>query len=989
MHTRYSLRFSILGLTILLLLSSVFVHTVRADPCAILHVSLPDGTYHGPHMDPWLSECWLLNLTGISQTFTVRINNTSASKRSYNTRVIIALNEAGHNNLQTLVVYGTTVPKSSFTYGTPRPFNLWNWPSGDVYPTWYSTYVNVGTINRKGYKDISVSVSFSDAAGVKMHFDAYGSTVSYTPSSSGYIAHNPISADSTVLFQTGAPPPQPPIVNFFHNPSYPNTDEMVTFNASESFDPDGYIVSYSWDFGDGSPIVTESDPITTHIYAAFGNYTVTLTVTDDESLTDEATSTVSVIQPPVAAFTYSPPDPLWHEVVTFDASASTADGGVIVSYMWDFGNGNITTVTNPVIEYTYPNLGTFTVTLNVTDSEGKWDTESKPITIEGLPLADFWWTPYYPERLESVAFNASDSTPDGGTIVSYAWDFGDGTPIVVESDPETTHSYAMNGSFTVTLNITDSEGRWDIESKIITVIPLHHYLTVNTDPPSITTIPGEGWYNEGTNVLLTAPDIIVVSPGVRYKFSHWDVDSVSQGSGVNPITVTMNVNHAATAHYTLQYYLTVTSSFGTPTGSGWYNSGTTVYASLNVGIADHGNGTRRVFTYWSVDTIILGTNYAQSDPIFMDGPKNVVANWKTQYLLEVLTAPPSLSPQPTRNPEGEPGGSWWYDASTSVTLTAQPISGYTFSHWDVDGNSKGSGVNPTTVSMNGSHTATAHYTAMVEYYLTVKTNPSSVTTISGEGWYSEGENVVLTGPEFVTVSSGVRYRFSHWDVDSVSQGFGVNPITVTMNANHTGTAHYILQYYLTVTSPYGSPTPLSNWFDAGTSINALVTTPWAGPTGTRFVSTGWTGTGSVPISGTTNSVSFAINAPSSITWNWKTQYYLTVKTDPSGITTISGEGWYDASTSVPLTAPSVTGYAFLHWDVDGALKGTGVKSISVTMNSPHTATAHYKLISVVVGGSTFAISSSPLPAWISLNVLLIAAIFLTASLLRRKAKKNS
>jgi hypothetical protein len=67
-----------------------------------------------------------------------------------------------------------------------------------------------------------------------------------------------------------------------------------------------------------------------------------------------------------------------------------------------------------------------------------------------------------------------------------------------------------------------------------------------------------------------------------------------------------------------------------------------------------------------------------------------------------------LSPEPTRNPLGEPG-SWWYDSGTDVLLTVQSISGYTFLYWDVDGTPRNSGLNPITVSMNSLHTAIAHY----------------------------------------------------------------------------------------------------------------------------------------------------------------------------------------------------------------------------------------------------------------------------------------
>jgi PKD repeat protein len=412
-----------------------------------------------------------------------------------------------------------------------------------------------------------------------------------------------------------------------------------------------------------------------------------------------------------------------HELVTFNASSSTPDGGTIVSYTWDFGDGNITTTSNPIITHAYETYGTFTVTLNVTDSEGKWDATSQQITVEKAPIADFWWTPYYPQRGETVTFDASASTPDGGTIISYAWNFGDGTPIVQTDQPIITHVYAETGDYLVTLNVTDSEGRWDTETHTITVVPKRYYLKVKTDPEGVTTIPGENWYNEGTQVTLTAPDTVSISTGVRYKFLYWDVDG-TQVDG-NPITVVMDANHTATAHYRLEYYLTVLSPFGTVGGEGWYPSGSTAYATLNTGMVDHGNGTRRVFTNWSGDA--SGDNYVQSNPITMNGPKTAVANWKTQYYLTVRTDPPAIITIP---------GEGWYDQSQSVQLIAPTVSGYTFNYWDVDGVSQGTGVTTITVVMNAPHTATAHYTPQVTTYKLKIETTTGGTTDPAPGTYT-------------------------------------------------------------------------------------------------------------------------------------------------------------------------------------------------------------------------------------------------------------
>ncbi|MEM2702976.1 MAG: PKD domain-containing protein, partial [Candidatus Bathyarchaeia archaeon] len=263
-----------------LIFSTVCVIPVNANPPAVLRVSLPEGVYRGYDVDPWLCECWFLNLTGAVQTFLVRINNTSSSLRSYDTRLVVALNEAGYNKLISLVVNGTSVPKSAFKWGTPKPYKIWTWPSGDVYPTYFNdTVINVGLIPKKGYKTLVVSVAFSDPTGVRVHFDAYGRSVCWTPTKDSQIVHNSLSADSTVFLQAGPPPPQPPFAVFTFTPTYPEVNEVVTFDASGSYDPDGYIVSYKWDFGDGN-VTTTSNPIITHKYAAFGDYIVTLTVTD-------------------------------------------------------------------------------------------------------------------------------------------------------------------------------------------------------------------------------------------------------------------------------------------------------------------------------------------------------------------------------------------------------------------------------------------------------------------------------------------------------------------------------------------------------------------------------------------------------------------------------------------------------------------------------------------------------------------------------------
>lgn len=110
----------------------------------------------------------------------------------------------------------------------------------------------------------------------------------------------------------------------------------VAVSGELSYDSDGTIVSYEWDFGDGS---SATGMTASHVYAQDGIYTITLLVTDNEGLNGSATQDVTVTHqriPPVASFTAT----MDWMVVSVDASAST-DDRTIVAYDWTFGDGGV------------------------------------------------------------------------------------------------------------------------------------------------------------------------------------------------------------------------------------------------------------------------------------------------------------------------------------------------------------------------------------------------------------------------------------------------------------------------------------------------------------------------------------------------------------------------------------------------------------------------------------------------------------------------
>jgi hypothetical protein len=244
----------------------------------------------------------------------------------------------------------------------------------------------------------------------------------------------------------------------------------------------------------------------------------------------------------------------------------------------------------------------------------------------------------------------------------------------------------------------------------------------------------------------------------------------------------------------LQYHLNVVSPYDAPTGQGWYYNGTIAFASLASGLVDHGNGTRRVFTQWSTDA--SGNNYTKSGPILMNQNKTALAVWNTEYYLTVKTIPNGLATVPGEN---------WYTQGTNKTLTAPAVAGYAFTHWDVDGFSKGNGTNPVSLTMNEPHTASAHY--VKTYLLTIVAGPGGTTNpTAGTQLYPESSTVL------VTANPSLNYKLDHWELDGIDSG-SINPYVVTMNGNHT-----LKAVFKAVSPPSVSISPLNFSIMAGQSV---------------------------------------------------------------------------------------------------------------------------------------------------------------------------
>lgn len=227
-----------------------------------------------------------------------------------------------------------------------------------------------------------------------------------------------------------------------------------------------------------------------------------------------------------------------------------------------------------------------------------------------------------------------------------------------------------------------------------------------------------------------------------------------------------------------------------------------------------------------------------------------------------------------------------------------------------------------------SQSVTIHVLAMSvgQYYLTVTSLYDSPTPQSG--WFNSGTNITESVTSPTSGGADIRNICTGWTgTGNVPASGTSSTVSFAITMNSTITWNWKTQYYLHVSSVYDSPSPLSGWFDSGSSITESVSSPVSDGSGVQHVCTGWTGSGSVPSSGFSLSFTFTINSASSVTWNWKTQYYLTVTSAYDSPSPVSG--WFGSGSSItePVTSPVSGGSGIQHvctgWSGSGSVPVSG------------------------------------------------------------------
>jgi len=369
-------------------------------------------------------------------------------------------------------------------------------------------------------------------------------------------------ANSTAATATVTISNQAPVANA-GGPYAGVRNQAITFSGAVSNEPDGDTLTYSWDFGDGSPAGSGVAP--THAYATTGTFTVTLTVNDGTVNSTAATATVTISNQAPTANAGGPYSGVRNQAVTFSGAASTDPDGDALTYSWDFGDGS-PAESGVALTHAYTSTGTFTATLTVNDGTTNSTAATSTVTISNQAPAANAGGPYSGVRSQAITFNGTGSSDPDGDALAYSWDFGDGSPAGTGVAPS--HAYAATGMFTVTLTVNDGTA---------TSTPATATVTISNQAP---TANAGGPYPGVRNQAIAFSGAASNDPDGDALTYSWDFgDGSPTGSGVAPthayastgtFTVTLTANDGTVNSTAATATVTITNQAPTANAGGPY-----------------------------------------------------------------------------------------------------------------------------------------------------------------------------------------------------------------------------------------------------------------------------------------------------------------------------------------------------------------------------------------------------------------------------------
>ena len=336
---------------------------------------------------------------------------------------------------------------------------IWHIDEDVIYSKWNSNSVNndedhkgVDLEEADGEDDLDYSTNRGDSGDPynsgSFTKDTYPNSLAYNGTESGWKIENIENSGDNIIVD----------ISFLSKPhAVADADDAVIaeglelqFYGNESWDEDGNIVSYTWDFGDGNFAYTDN-PI--HIFTQNGTYNVKLTVCDNNDLCDSMILNIFVNKPPIAVVEISKLTIMLGETIAFDASESYDIDGDVEFYYWNFDDGY--TSSQATADHEYKNSGTYNVSLKIIDDLNDITTVYYTIeVINRLPIVNFqYFTPGTGTTLATFEFTDLSFDHDGD-IEQWNWDFGDGGTSDLQN-PD--YQFDLPGTYDVTLSVTDDQ----------------------------------------------------------------------------------------------------------------------------------------------------------------------------------------------------------------------------------------------------------------------------------------------------------------------------------------------------------------------------------------------------------------------------------------------------------------------------------------------------------------------------------------------------
>ncbi|MEM6630148.1 MAG: discoidin domain-containing protein [Bacteroidota bacterium] len=341
----------------------------------------------------------------------------------------LTVSDASENSSSTEII---TVSEAPDTEAPTIPQNIAasNVTQTSVDLGWDPATDNEGVVGYYIFQD-GGSTPIDTVIGTSTSIAGLSESTTYQFAVAAFDAAGNVSAQSAAVQVTTGAFNQGPVANFIATPTSGEAPLSVSFDASTSTDSDGTLVSYLWDFGDGN---TDSGVNTTNTYTLEGTYIAQLIVIDDSAAQDTFSvqiNATSLNVGPTASFTAVPTSGEAPLEVSFDGTGSSDPDGTIISYSWNFGDGNSASGVNATNIYTI--VGTYTAYLAVTDDSLATDTTFITITVNEAADTE---APTVPQNLAASNPTSTtidldwDAATDNVGVVGYlVYQDGSATPI--------------------------------------------------------------------------------------------------------------------------------------------------------------------------------------------------------------------------------------------------------------------------------------------------------------------------------------------------------------------------------------------------------------------------------------------------------------------------------------------------------------------------------------------------------------------------------